>query len=57
MKSEIVIPKWAWITGILILLLGLGNRGWCLAGPSSRDRGGNEKLWQRLGPDRGAVAG
>jgi hypothetical protein len=24
MKSEIVIPKWVWITGILVFLLGLG---------------------------------
>lgn len=24
MKHEIVIPKWAWVTGIVVLLLGLG---------------------------------
>ena len=24
MKSEILIPKWAWITGVLVILLGLG---------------------------------
>jgi len=24
MKSEITIPKWVWITGIIVLLLGLG---------------------------------
>ena len=24
MKSEIIIPKWAWITGVFVILLGLG---------------------------------
>jgi hypothetical protein len=33
MKSEIVIPKWSWITGILILLLGLG----LLTSPRDKD--------------------
>jgi hypothetical protein len=24
MKNEIIIPKWVWITGIVMVLLGLG---------------------------------
>jgi hypothetical protein len=33
MKSEIVIPKWAWITGVLVFLLGLG----LLTSPRDKD--------------------